>query len=211
MFSNEDLPLLAILRGVTEKNLQPLVEVFLNTNICFLEITMNTIGAAGLIKQIIPLTQGKIKVGAGTVLNLNDLGNALAVGAEFIVTPSVQDDVIRKCVSDNVPVIPGALTPTEIHKAWDLGASMVKVFPASVLGPGYMKAIKGPFNHIKLMAVGGIGEDNISEFFKNGADAIGFGGSILKEKWLAEKKYEIIEEKIHSLISGFHACSSHSP
>ena len=203
MFSKDDLPLLAILRGVKAKDLQPLLEVFQNTNIRFLEITMNTDSAADLIKEIKSLASGKMKIGAGTVLNMNDLDTALSAGAEFIVSPSVLDSVIGSCVSQNIPVIPGALSPTEIQKAWDLGATMVKVFPSSVFGPSYIKAVKGPYNQIKIMAVGGVGDKNISEFFLNGADAIGFGASIIKPEWLDTDRYDLIEDSLISLINNF--------
>ena len=203
MFSKDDLPLLAILRGVKEENLPPLVEIFIRTGICFLEITMNTPGASGLIQKIKLLSKDKIKIGAGTVLNANDLDEALAAGAEFIVSPSVIEDVINKCITKKIPVIPGALTPTEVHKAWNMGSAMIKLFPASSFGPSYIKALKGPFESIKLMAVGGVDEHNIGAYISSGADAIGFGGSILKNVWLKGEQYQIIEDKITTLVSAY--------
>ncbi len=205
MFTKDDLPLLAILRGVKEENLQPLVEVFIKTGIRFLEITMNTPDASELIQKIKILSIEKIKIGAGTVLNANDLDAALTAGAEFIVSPSVVDDVIHKCVKENIPVIPGAFTPTEVHKAWDMGSAMIKLFPASIFGPSYFKALKGPFESIKLMAVGGVDEYNIDTYISSGADAIGFGGSIIKNEWLKDEKYQIIEDKITALASAYKA------
>ena len=150
MFSKKELPFLAILRGIEEDDLKPLVDVLAAAGIRFLEITMNTPDATNLMRLIKQLCENKLVVGAGTVLNSHDLDNALSAGAGFIVTPSVIDDVINACVSENIPVIPGALTPTEIHKAWSMGATMIKVFPASVFGSGYIKAIKGPFDKIKV-------------------------------------------------------------
>ncbi len=200
MFSKNELPFLAILRGIEEDDLKPLVDVLVAADIRFLEITMNTPDATNLIRQINQLVENKLVVGAGTVLSLHDLENALSAGAGFIVTPSVIDDVINACVSENIPVIPGALTPTEIHKAWSMGATMIKVFPASVCGPGYIKAIKGPFDKIKVMAVGGVNENNAADFFRNGADAIGFGAGIIRPEWLSDHRYDLIEKSLQELV-----------
>jgi 2-dehydro-3-deoxyphosphogluconate aldolase/(4S)-4-hydroxy-2-oxoglutarate aldolase len=147
--------------------------------------------------------QDKITVGAGTVLNLQDFEKAVTAGARFIVCPSIVEDVIQACKNENIPVFPGALTPSEVHRAWEMGATMVKLFPSSVFGPGYIKELKGPFNNIKIMAVGGINEKNVSEYFASGADAVAFGGSIFNLKWMEDKRFDLIENKIHDLINNY--------
>jgi 2-dehydro-3-deoxyphosphogluconate aldolase/(4S)-4-hydroxy-2-oxoglutarate aldolase len=183
------------------------LQVFHETNITFMEITMNTGGSPDLIRKTRSLAGNTIRIGAGTVLNGKDLDDALSAGAGFIVSPSVTEEVIRRCVSDGIPVIPGALTPTEIQRSWDMGAAMVKLFPASVFGPAYIKAVKGPLNDVKIMAVGGVGKDNAAGFIQQGADAIGFGGSIIQNKWLTEKRYDLIKQEITDLVSVFRAVS----
>jgi 2-dehydro-3-deoxyphosphogluconate aldolase/(4S)-4-hydroxy-2-oxoglutarate aldolase len=203
MFEKEKLPFLGILRGVKDKDLEGLAEVCINCGLQYLEITMNTDNAPQLISKMIKLAENKITIGAGTVLSLQDLNMALSAGAQFIVSPSVVDDVINQCVREKIPIFPGALTPTEVQKAWDLGASMVKLFPASAFGPAYIKELKGPFNKIRLMAVGGINEINISEYFACGADAIAFGAGIFNLKWMNENRYDLIGEKMSSLIVGY--------
>jgi 2-dehydro-3-deoxyphosphogluconate aldolase/(4S)-4-hydroxy-2-oxoglutarate aldolase len=194
MFEKDQLPFLGILRGA---------KVCIHCGLQYLEITMNTENAPQLISKMIRLTKNKITVGAGTVLNCKDYDQAAAAGAQFIVSPSVAEDVIKKCVKNSIPVFPGALTPTEVQKAWDLGATMVKLFPASVFGPAYIKELKGPFNLIRIMAVGGVDEKNISDYFSSGVDAIAFGVSIFNQKWMAEDCYDLIEEKLKTLIEKY--------
>lgn len=203
MFEKDKLPILGILRGVKEKNVQPLALSCIRSGLCYIEITMNTDGAINLIRQMISLPDNKLIVGAGTVLNMYDLENALKAGARFIVCPTVIKDVIQECVRQNLPVFPGALTPTEVQMAWDMGAAMVKLFPASVFGPSYIKELKAPLNSVRIMAVGGINEQNINYYFASGADAVAFGASIFKPHWLMENRYDLIEEKLIALIRSY--------
>lgn len=198
-----ELPLLGILRGISQKDVEPLAEVFSKTGLRAVEITMNTPGAKDLISQMKFFAQGAFSVGAGTVVTFRELDNAIAGGAEFIVMPSLQIDVIRICISQNIPVFPGAFTPTEIYKAWDLGATMVKVFPSSIVGPHYFKEIKGPFNSVKLLACGGVSSTTINDFFSHGADAAAFGASIFKPEWLQEDNYTAIEKEISTLTQTY--------
>lgn len=197
----EKLPLLGILRGITKKDIEPISQICKNTGLQAIEITMNTKDAPALISEMKTRAQGSFSVGAGTVVSLKDLDNALQAGAEFIVTPIIQEKVIRACVSQHIPIFPGAFTPTEIYKAWELGATMVKVFPSSIVGPKYFSEIKGPFNSIKLLACGGINCDTIQDFYKSGADAAAFGASIFKKEWLDNKEYGKIEEEVGKLIN----------
>lgn len=199
----QSLPILGILRGISQDQIIPLSETIAKTGLQAVEITMNTKDAPALIKDMKYYSRGKFMVGAGTVITFRDLDAAVAAGATFIVMPSLQIEVIRICVSQNIPVFPGAFTPTEIYKAWDMGATMVKVFPSSIVGPKYFSEIKGPFDSIKLLACGGISKQTIGEFFKCGADAAAFGASIFKKEWLDAGEYGKIEEEINSLIQAY--------
>lgn len=192
-------PLLPILRGVTPEQLDRLMDSFMNVGLDTMEITMNTDNADELIKQAVSKSD-KLLIGAGTVTNLGELEKAFNAGAQFIVTPVVNSEVIRKCVEEDIPVIPGALTPTEIFTAWELGATMVKVFPAGTFGPKYFKDLLGPLNNIKLMAVGGVNESNIADYFKAGAKAAAFGGSLMSTERLEGNRYDLIEEDIRKLL-----------
>ncbi|MBN1952392.1 MAG: bifunctional 4-hydroxy-2-oxoglutarate aldolase/2-dehydro-3-deoxy-phosphogluconate aldolase [Bacteroidales bacterium] len=201
MFAANDLPILGILRNIEEKDIAPLVEVFIKTGIRHIEITMNTPGAELLIRKMADEAKGNLVVGAGTVLDSKMLFSALESGASFIVSPSTKKEIVEYCVNNSVPVFPGALTPTEVHMAWDYGATMVKLFPSGMYGPGYIKALKGPFDSLKIIAVGGINEGNVAKFIAHGADAVAFGAGIIRPVWLEEGKFDIITDKIRQLTT----------
>ncbi|MFH1479115.1 MAG: bifunctional 4-hydroxy-2-oxoglutarate aldolase/2-dehydro-3-deoxy-phosphogluconate aldolase [Candidatus Omnitrophota bacterium] len=201
--SFKKLPMMGILRGIKEDILEPLTRAIISSGLRTIEIAMNTEDAPKLIKNMKGLAKGSLIVGAGTVLTKKDLEAALKSGASFIVLPTLIKEVVEECVRENIPVFPGALTPKEIKDAWDSGAAMVKVFPAKFFGPGYFKEIKGPFNDIELLACGGVTPENIKEFFKNGASAIAFGGSIFKKEFLNKDNIHIIEENIRMFIANY--------
>ena len=205
MFLKDELPILGILRGIKQEHIDPIVSMLSNEGIRYVEVTMNTQGANELIKELIRKSDGNFTVGAGTVLHNKDLEEALNAGAKFIVTPSVVEDVIQNCVQEKIPVFPGALTPTEVYKAWDMGATMVKLFPSGVYGPGYIRALKGPFDDIKIMAVGGVSEKNIAQYFLQGASAVAFGAGIFRPEWLQNNHFDFIEDKLKLLIKAYKA------
>ncbi len=194
------LPILGILRGVEADAIDPLAEAVVASGLKTLEITMNTQGASALIKETVKASNGRFFVGAGTVLNMGDMHKALEAGATFIVCPTLVKDVVEYCAKNNIPVFPGALTPQEIFNAWEAGATMVKVFPAKFFGPTYFKEIKGPFNHIDLLACGGVNAENVQEFFQCGASAVAFGASIFKKEWLQNKDFVSIENEVTQLV-----------
>lgn len=193
-------PLLGILRGITPQELEPLFEAIVASGLQAVEITMNTEGAAGLIRKVSQRFGKRLMIGAGTVLTLKDLKNALRAGATFIVSPVVVPPVIEYCAQRKIPVFPGALVPQDIYEAWRSGASMVKVFPSGCFGPGYFKEIKGPFPQIELLACGGVTPENLPAYFKNGASAIAVGSSVFRKEWLAEKKFRLIRNRIQAYL-----------
>lgn len=197
----KELPLLGILRGIDEKVVEPLVETVVSAGLKTIEITMNTAAASSLIRQIVKASDGRLVLGAGTVLTMEDLHSALDAGATFIVLPVLVPEVVDYCAKNSIPVFPGALTPQEIHTAWRAGATMVKVFPASVFGPRYFTEIKGPFNDIELLACGGVSAETIETFFSCQASAVAFGGSVFKKSWLEMGNFTSIRESIKTLIS----------
>jgi 2-dehydro-3-deoxyphosphogluconate aldolase/(4S)-4-hydroxy-2-oxoglutarate aldolase len=199
----KELPLMGILRGVKEREIEPIAETAVRAGLRALEITMNTDGAPGLIQKLRAVAKERLMVGAGTVLTTEELSRALEAGAGFIVTPTLAPDVVARCIESDVPVFPGALTPKEIQTAWNAGATMVKVFPSSVFGPSYFKEIAGPFPEIALLACGGVGPGNIGEFFHCGAKAASFGGSIFKREWLENGAFDRIEAGIKALVEAY--------
>lgn len=197
------LPILGILRDVKPAFLEPLVDTIVSSGLKTIEITMNTPGAGKLIEKAVKFSKNRLTIGAGTVLTTEDLNVALDSGACFIVLPALVPEVVEHCLKKKIPVFPGALTPQEILNAWRVGATMVKVFPAKFFGPTYFKEIKGPFKDIKLLACGGVSEDNIGSFFECGASAVAFGASIFKKEWIENKKFFRMEEAIKALIKAY--------
>jgi 2-dehydro-3-deoxyphosphogluconate aldolase/(4S)-4-hydroxy-2-oxoglutarate aldolase len=169
---SESLPVVGILRGFDRQAIEGVVPAAIRGGLRHLEITLNTPGALDLIRSAVDLAEGRLSIGAGTVLTGSALEGALSAGAGFIVTPVVSEAVIQRCVDLKVPNFPGALTPTEIVRAWDMGATMVKVFPADWLGPAYLKSLKAPLPHLKLMPTGGVNLETLKDY---GGVADGFG------------------------------------
>lgn len=180
----EELPIVGIIRNINAEDFERILPLYIQAGLTTLEVTMNTVGAESMIKKAKTVYGDTIHIGAGTVCNVNDLQKALEAGADFIVTPILDTDVIEKCVATKIPIFPGAFSTTEIYTAWSLGASMVKVFPISQLGPGYIQSIKGPFPQIKLMPTGGVGLEDIKSYKEAGASALGIGGPLFPNKIL---------------------------
>lgn len=197
----KELPILGILRGIKPDSIEPLTQTVISSGLQTIEITMNTPGAAELIRKMVKAAQGKLVIGAGTVLTMNDLKSALKAGATFIVLPVLVPEVVGFCVKKKIPVFPGALTPQEVYNAWCAGATMVKVFPAKFFGSAYFKEIKAPLQDIELLACGGVNPDSVQSFFASGASAVAFGASIFKKEWLENSKFDSIEDAIKKLIA----------
>jgi len=197
------LPILGILRGIEKDSLEGLVEAVCSAGLESIEITMNTDQAGDLIGCLNKLSKGRLMVGAGTVLTIDDCKKALDAGATFIVSPSLVLPLVEYCKKLDIPVFPGALTPHEIFNAHTAGATMVKVFPAKFFGPSYFREIKGPFSDIELLACGGVDDRNINDFFSSGASAIAFGGSIFRKEYLEKKNFPAIESSVKNLIEAY--------
>jgi len=143
------------------------------------EITMTVPGAVAAIREVVKRYGDRLLVGAGTVLDATAAGECLAAGARFIVSPAIDETTIALCRREDVAVLPGALTPTEVLRAWRLGADLVKVFPCGAVGgPGYIKALKAPLPHIPLVPTGGVTLSTAPAYFAAGASAIGVGSDL---------------------------------
>ncbi|MDD5477044.1 MAG: bifunctional 4-hydroxy-2-oxoglutarate aldolase/2-dehydro-3-deoxy-phosphogluconate aldolase [Candidatus Omnitrophica bacterium] len=199
----KEKPILGILRGVEVSQIEPLVETVIEAGLETLEITMNTSGVSDLIKKAKQVSRGRLILGAGTVLTLQDLKIALKSGATFIVMPVLVNDVVKYCVKNKIPVFPGALSPQEIYYAWEAGATMVKVFPAKFFGPEYFREIKGPFNQIELLACSGVTADDLKDYFASGASAVSFGASVFRKEWLAAKNFSAIGREVKRFIDSW--------
>jgi 2-dehydro-3-deoxyphosphogluconate aldolase / (4S)-4-hydroxy-2-oxoglutarate aldolase len=169
---------------------------------------MNSAGATETIASLVKNYGDRLNIGAGTVCDLNDLDKALLAGAQFIVTPILDEEVIRACVAANIPVFPGAFTPTEILKAWKLGATMVKVFPASKLGPEFIKELLAPLNYLKLLPTGGINLQNFREYFNAGAQGVGIGSGLFPAELINNGRWEELKQLYEQVVQEISACVS---
>lgn len=192
--------LVAILRGVDGERIHLTAEALYLGGIRLLEVTMNTEGATKQIASLVESYEGKLIVGAGTVLNVGMAEQAIAAGASYLITPNMDDRVIKYGLQHGVDVLPGVMTVTEIVRAFETGASMVKLYPAGSLGIGYLKELQGPISHIPIVAVGGVTLDNIKSFMQAGAIGVGVGGSLLDRKALAEGNYESLTDRAKQFI-----------
>ncbi|MEO5997324.1 MAG: bifunctional 4-hydroxy-2-oxoglutarate aldolase/2-dehydro-3-deoxy-phosphogluconate aldolase [Chitinophagaceae bacterium] len=197
------VPVVGIMRNIPQAQVEMLVSQYHESGFTTLEVTMNSEGAAKTISYLSEIYTDNLNIGAGTVLTLEDLDEALKAGANFIVTPVVNEDVIKTCVARKVPVFPGAYTPTEIYKAWSMGASMVKVFPATRLGPDYIKEVLAPLNFLKLVPTGGVSIDTIIDFFKAGAAGVGMGSTLFPKNLVENEKWSELARHLSSIIKKY--------
>ncbi|WP_439555648.1 bifunctional 4-hydroxy-2-oxoglutarate aldolase/2-dehydro-3-deoxy-phosphogluconate aldolase [Dyadobacter sp.] len=196
----EKAPLVGIIRNVALEDIKHILPVYREAGLTTVEITMNTPGAADIIRYAVEHEAARLNIGAGTVCTKDDLKSALNAGAQFIVTPVISKKVIKSCVKKEVPVFPGAFTPTEIYNAWSLGATMVKIYPATSLGPEYIKDLKAPMNQLKLLPTGGVGLDNMVAFMKAGANGLGIGGQLFDKKLIQNKDWEGLKNHFQQFV-----------
>lgn len=188
-------PLIGILRGIERNQATSVIQAVVDGGVTCVEITMNTPDAAVIINLVRAYFNTNCCIGAGTVLTVDECNDAIEAGAQYIVTPCFDKAVIDCCKSNRVPVIPGALTPTEIQTAWAAGASMIKVFPViSMGGPDYIKELRGPFATIPLVAVSGVSIDKVDDYFRAGANGIGLGQKLFTPECIKDKNYKKLQD-----------------
>ena len=196
-----EVPVIGILRGIDAEVFGPLMQAAFAAGLQAIEVTINTSGAEAIITANRDLVPTGKYLGMGTIRNLAEAGKAHAAGAMFFVTPNVEPEVIAFGRGKEIPVIAGALTPTEVYKAWEAGASMVKVFPSRSLGgPVYIKELKGPFDDIPLVAVGGVTIENVREYFQAGATAVGVGISLFGEHAVRAGDWDAVGKNVEKFI-----------
>lgn len=189
----------AILRGIDEAHMGPVVDALYAGGIRLLEVTFNQKSPDRLEQTASAIRYAKEKygdslyVGAGTVMSVEEVLTAKEAGAEFILAPNVNRNVIRAAVDAGMCAIPGAMTPTEVAAAYEAGAEIIKLFPAGNLGLGYCKAIMAPLNHIPMIAVGGVDDRNLPEFLKAGFIGAGIGSSLTNKDMIAREDYAALQ------------------
>lgn len=191
----EQEKIIVIVRGVERENLIPLAEAMYNGGIKLLEVTYSANGAvsdedtAENIRILSEYFKGKMIIGAGTVLTEKQVELTFKAGGKFIISPDSCKEVIEKTKELGLVSIPGAITPTEMQQAHRFGADFVKIFPITSLGPNYVKAVKAPLSHLKILAVGGVDVDNIQDYLKAGVSGFGLGSNIIDKKKIKEKDW----------------------
>jgi 2-dehydro-3-deoxyphosphogluconate aldolase/(4S)-4-hydroxy-2-oxoglutarate aldolase len=193
--------LIPVIRVSSSQEAVDVADAIKEGGVTLIEITMSVPGAIDTIKELTRKYKDEIIMGAGTILDPETARAALLAGAQFIVTPTLNLDVIQLAHRYSAVVVPGAMTPTEILTAWNAGADMVKVFPAAqVGGPEYLKAIRGPLPQILLVPTGGVNLQNAGAFIKAGAAALGVGGELVDKKAVKEKKFNVITENTRAFL-----------
>jgi len=166
-----------------------------------IEVTMTVPGAIDAIREFKSAVKEEVLIGAGTVLDPETARACILAGADFIVSPTLNLEVIKVCRRYSKIIIPGTFTPTEILTAWEAGADIVKVFPASVGGPGYLKDIMGPLPQVKLVPTGGVNLETTPEFIKAGAVAVAAGASLVNKKAVSEQNWDAITETAQKFVA----------
>lgn len=200
-----DAGVVAVLRGLDPDDVVPVAQATVEGGIRVVEVTADSPGAMEAIETVASDLGDDALVGAGTVLDAETARAALLAGAEFVVSPSLHHDVIEVCNRYGVPVIPGIATPTEAVRAYEAGADLVKLFPASALGPEYLAALSGPLSQIPVVPTGGITADNAGAFVEAGAVAVGAGSAILDAEAVNRGDYDAVTERARALVEAVEA------
>ncbi|MNI22783.1 KHG/KDPG aldolase [compost metagenome] len=200
--------IIAILRGIHKKQAVQVADALSRGGIVFAEVTMNTEGALNIVSQWRESHSSNMIIGAGTVLDVDMAKEAVQAGAQYLVSPNVDEAVIHYACERGIAVFPGAMTPTEIVAAWKAGATAVKLFPMASLGIGYLKEIRAPLDQIPLIVTGGVRLDNIGDFFAAGSTAVGLGGSLVNGELLREERYDQIEKNAAAMVQAVKTCAS---
>jgi 2-dehydro-3-deoxyphosphogluconate aldolase/(4S)-4-hydroxy-2-oxoglutarate aldolase len=189
-------PVIGILRGLDPELSVEVGQVAAAAGLAAIEVTLNSPGALAQIRALRQALGAAVAVGAGTVLDAEDAQQALAAGAQFLVSPGLDAGMMAVGRAAGVPLFPGALTPTEVLAAWRAGATMVKLFPAGALGPAYVKALTAPLGHIPLLPTGGIGLPNLAAFLEAGAAGAGVGEPLFEKERLRQRDWAWLTERI---------------
>ncbi|MBR3221265.1 MAG: bifunctional 4-hydroxy-2-oxoglutarate aldolase/2-dehydro-3-deoxy-phosphogluconate aldolase [Kiritimatiellae bacterium] len=193
----------AIIRGMAPETCVRLAEAYHEGGIRLVEVTFDqtgdpeaTVAAVRAVRAAYP----DMHVGAGTVVTATQLDRAIAAGAEFIVTPNCNPQIISAAGTAGLVTMPGTFTPTEMEIAHEAGADYVKVFPVRALGPAYVKDVLAPLKHLKLIAVGGVSPENAADYIKAGCIGVGASGSLVNKEWIAAGEYGRIADVARRLV-----------
>jgi 2-dehydro-3-deoxyphosphogluconate aldolase/(4S)-4-hydroxy-2-oxoglutarate aldolase len=197
----KDTGIIPVVRASSADEAMRAIDAIRAGGISVLEITMTVPGAVSVIEKVAARYGAEALVGAGTVLDAETARECISAGANFVVSPALNFEVIDCCSHYGIVVMPGALTPTEVVQAWNAGADLVKVFPANAVGgPSYLKALKAPLPQIDLVPTGGVSLNTAGDFIKAGASALGVGTDLVDLKALREGKDSLITERARQFV-----------
>ncbi len=196
-----DCGIVAVVRSPDSQQLVEVVRALADGGVTVAEITMTVPDALNVLRQVRQALGERVLLGAGTILDTETARAALLAGAEYLVAPTLNLDVIRLCQRYSKLAMPGAFTPTEILTAWEAGADIVKVFPAEVVGPAFFKAMRGPLPHIRLMPTGGVDLNTAADFLRAGACCLGLGSQLVEPRAVAERDFGRIRELARQYVS----------
>lgn len=191
--------IVTIIRGIALEQMSDLFQALYDGGIKIAEITLNTDQALQSIELMRKTYEDRMLVGAGSVLDESQAREAIAAGAQFLVSPNVDAGMITYALSQHTVPIPGAFTPTEIVQAFNYGAPLIKVFPSTQMGPQYIKELQGPLSHIPMLAVGGVNTSNVTDYLEAGAIGVGVGGCIINKAWINAKQFDKVTHAAKSL------------
>jgi 2-dehydro-3-deoxyphosphogluconate aldolase / (4S)-4-hydroxy-2-oxoglutarate aldolase len=204
----ESMAVVAVIRLKDPTTLRAVVDALAEGGVRALEVTMTVPGAVGLIRELAPALPDGFLLGAGTVIDSDTARAVIDAGARFVVAPVFRPDVIRTCHDRDVAAMPGCFSPTEILAAHELGADIVKVFPATMLGPQFIRDVRAPLPQVKLMPTGGVTLDNAGDWIRAGAVAVGLGSALIDARAIADGRFEIITANARRAIAGVAAARS---
>jgi 2-dehydro-3-deoxyphosphogluconate aldolase/(4S)-4-hydroxy-2-oxoglutarate aldolase len=197
----EELGVVPVVRAASADEAMRAIDAIKEGGISVLEITMTVPGAVGVIEEVVKRYGAEATVGAGTVLDPETARVCILAGAQFVVSPALNVDTIAMCRRYGVPIMPGALTPTEVVTAWSAGADFVKVFPCgSMGGASYIKNLKGPLPQIKMIPTGGVSLKTAADFIKAGSNALGVGTDLVDVKAIREGNAQVVTERARQFL-----------
>jgi 2-dehydro-3-deoxyphosphogluconate aldolase/(4S)-4-hydroxy-2-oxoglutarate aldolase len=197
----EALGIVAVIRLKDPGKLRAVVDAIADGGVRALEVTMTVPGAVDLIRTLAPSLPDGFLLGAGTVTDVATARAVIDAGASFVVSPIFRPEVIAACHQLDVPAMPGCFSPTEIFAAHECGADIVKVFPATMLGPQFLKDVRAPLPHVKLMPTGGVTLDNAGGWIRAGAVAVGIGSALLDAKAIESSQFDIIAANARRVVA----------
>jgi 2-dehydro-3-deoxyphosphogluconate aldolase/(4S)-4-hydroxy-2-oxoglutarate aldolase len=195
-----DSGIVAVVRSPDSDQLVEVCRALADGGVSVVEITMTVPDALDVVRAVRRALGDRVLLGAGTILDPETGRAAFLAGAEYLVAPTLNLDVVRLCQRYDKLVMPGCFTPTEILAAWEAGADVVKVFPAEVLGPAFFRAMRGPLPQVRLMPTGGVDLNTAADFLKAGACCLGIGSQLVEPKAVAEHNFDRIRELAHQYV-----------